>query len=47
MKETTPVYTPDDLMGGNVPSGTAVLFDDDHYYMGGVLAELMARPRTG
>ncbi|RUX30320.1 NADH:flavin oxidoreductase [Mesorhizobium sp. M7A.F.Ca.US.011.01.1.1] len=38
-----PVYTPDDLMGGNVPTGTVVLFDDDHYYMGGVLAELMAR----
>ncbi|MDX8534988.1 NAD(P)-binding protein [Mesorhizobium sp. VK25A] len=38
-----PVYTPDDLMGGKVPSGNVVLFDDDHYYMGGVLAELMAR----
>lgn len=38
-----PVYTPDDLMGGNVPTGTIVLFDDDHYHMGGVLAELMAR----
>jgi dimethylamine/trimethylamine dehydrogenase len=30
-------------MAGNVPSGNVVLFDDDHYYMGGVLAELMAR----
>ncbi|RWL43649.1 MAG: NADH:flavin oxidoreductase [Mesorhizobium sp.] len=38
-----PVYTPDDLMDGKVPSGNVVLFDDDHYYMGGVLAELMAR----
>jgi len=38
-----PVYTPDDLMDGKVPSGQVVLFDDDHYYMGGVLAELMAR----
>ncbi|MBN9073739.1 MAG: NAD(P)-binding protein [Rhizobiales bacterium] len=38
-----PVYTPDDLMDGKVPTGTVVLFDDDHYYMGGVLAELMAR----
>lgn len=38
-----PVYTPDDLMAGTVPAGTVVLFDDDHYYMGGVLAELMAR----
>ena len=38
-----PVYTPDDLMDGKVPDGNVVLFDDDHYYMGGVLAELMAR----
>ncbi|RWD72325.1 NAD(P)-binding protein [Mesorhizobium sp.] len=38
-----PVYTPDDLMDGKVPSGNVVLFDDDHYYMGGVLSELMAR----
>ncbi|WP_192254458.1 oxidoreductase [Mesorhizobium silamurunense] len=38
-----PVYTPDDLMDGQVPGGNVVLFDDDHYYMGGVLAELMAR----
>ncbi|WP_370210610.1 NAD(P)-binding protein [Roseovarius sp.] len=36
------VYTPDDLMGGTIPEGKIVLFDDDHYYMGGVLAELLA-----
>ena len=36
-----PVYTPDDLMAGEVPGGRVVLFDDDHYYMGGVLAELL------
>jgi dimethylamine/trimethylamine dehydrogenase len=41
-----PVYTPDDLMDGELPSGNVVLFDDDHYYMGGVLAELMARQGT-
>ena len=38
-----PVFTPDDLMAGKIPQGRVVLFDDDHYYMGGVLAELMAR----
>ncbi|MDX8490276.1 NAD(P)-binding protein [Mesorhizobium sp. VK22B] len=38
-----PVYTPDDLMDGKIPGGNVVLFDDDHYYMGGVLAELLAR----
>jgi dimethylamine/trimethylamine dehydrogenase len=38
------VLTPDDLMAGKRPQARqAVLFDDDHYYMGGVLAELLAR----
>jgi dimethylamine/trimethylamine dehydrogenase len=35
--------TPDDLMAGRLPAGERiVLFDDDHYYLGGVLAELLA-----
>ncbi|NNJ75989.1 MAG: FAD-dependent oxidoreductase [Anderseniella sp.] len=37
------IYTPDDLMAGNVPAGEVVLYDDDHYYMGGVLAELLVQ----
>lgn len=37
------IYTPDDLMDGTVPSGRVVVYDDDHYYMGGVLAELLAK----
>ncbi|QYX57325.1 NAD(P)-binding protein [Roseovarius sp. SCSIO 43702] len=41
--EGAKVHTPDDLMTGTIPSGKIVLFDDDHYYMGGVLAELLAR----
>ncbi len=36
-----PLFTPDDLMAGKAPSGHVVLYDDDHYYMGGVLAELL------
>jgi len=40
--DTARVFTPDDLMDGNLPTGTVVLYDDDHYYMGGVLAELLA-----
>jgi dimethylamine/trimethylamine dehydrogenase len=37
------VLTPDQLMAGERPRGDrVVLFDDDHYYMGGVLAELLA-----
>lgn len=37
------VFTPDDLMEGRLPKGRVVIFDDDHYYMGGVLAELLAK----
>ena len=38
------VLTPDDILDGARPSGhEVVLFDDDHYYMGGVLAELLVR----
>lgn len=49
------VLSPDDLMGEekvvnftamlreNLVSGDWVIYDDDHYYMGGVLAELLAR----
>ncbi len=38
------VLTPDDLMDGIRPKpGPVVLFDDDHYYMGGVLAELLRK----
>jgi dimethylamine/trimethylamine dehydrogenase len=37
------VFTPDDLMAGRMPDrGPVLLWDDDHYYMGGVLAELCA-----
>ncbi len=36
-----PVFTPDDIMDGQRPSGHVVIYDDDHYYMGGVLAELL------
>ena len=39
-----PVFTPDDLMGGRLPEGgRVVLYDDDHFYMGGVLAELLVQ----
>jgi dimethylamine/trimethylamine dehydrogenase len=33
------VITPDDLYEGVSVSGPVVVFDDDHYYLGGVLAE--------
>ena len=37
------VYTPDDLMGGKIPTGRVLVFDDDHFYLGGVLAELLVQ----
>lgn len=37
------VFTPDDLMSGTLPGGRVLVFDDDHYYMAPVLAELLAR----
>ncbi len=38
-----PIFTPDDLMAGRLPTGDVLLYDDDHYYMGGVLAELLVK----
>ena len=33
------VYSPDDIMAGAQLRSPVVVFDDDHYYMGGILAE--------
>lgn len=38
-----PVYTPDDIMLGNCSVGEVVVYDDDHYYMGAVVAEKLSR----
>jgi dimethylamine/trimethylamine dehydrogenase len=35
------VYTPDDLLRGVMPDGPVLLFDDDAFYLGSVLAELL------
>ncbi|MFL2813131.1 MAG: NAD(P)-binding protein [Candidatus Puniceispirillales bacterium] len=37
------VYTPDDVMGDIKIDGKVVIFDDDHYYMGSVLAEKLVK----
>jgi len=38
------VLTPDDLLAGLRPKGRdVVIYDDDHYYMGGVVAELLRK----
>jgi len=35
------VLTPDDVMDGARPTGRVVVFDDEHYYMGSVMAEAL------
>jgi dimethylamine/trimethylamine dehydrogenase len=37
------VCTPDDLFTGREVEGAIVIFDDDHYYIGGAIAEWLAR----
>jgi len=39
--EGATILTPDDVMTGVIPDGPVVLFDDDHFYMGGVIAEAL------
>ncbi|KRC48824.1 MULTISPECIES: FAD-dependent oxidoreductase [unclassified Nocardioides] len=42
--EGAQVLGPDDLFAGRLPSGKkVVVYDDDHYYLGGVVAELLAQ----
>ena len=33
------VFTADDIIKGRMPTGRVMIFDDDHYYMGSVMAE--------
>ncbi len=41
--DATHVLTPDDILAGRRPPGPRVLlFDDDHYYMASVIAELLS-----
>ncbi|WP_310467383.1 FAD-dependent oxidoreductase [Sphingomonas sp.] len=36
-----PVFTPDDVMDGKIPPGPVLLWDDDGYYHGSVMAEFL------
>ncbi len=40
--ELANIFTPDDIFKGDWPTGSVLVYDDDHYYMGGVIAELLA-----
>ncbi len=33
------VFTPEDIMAGTIPQGRTIVFDDDSYYLGAVIAE--------
>ena len=37
------IYTPDDILAGAELDGPVLVYDFDHYYMGGCLAELLRR----
>lgn len=42
--EGADILSPDDIMAGTRPRGQrVVVFDDDHYYLGGVISELLAK----
>ena len=36
---STNLFTPDDIFAGNTPQGSVTLFDEDNFYIGGVIAE--------
>lgn len=35
------IFTPDDILRGRLPSGRVILFDDDSFYLGSVIAEVL------
>jgi len=38
--ESVQVFTADDILSGTKAQGRVLIYDDDHYYMGGAIAEL-------
>ncbi len=39
--DKTNLLTPDDIIGGVCPKGDVLIYDDDHYYIASVVAELL------
>ncbi|MGI9434411.1 MAG: FAD-dependent oxidoreductase, partial [Geminicoccaceae bacterium] len=37
------ILTPDDIMAGAEPSGPIIVYDDDHFYMGSVIADELSK----
>jgi dimethylamine/trimethylamine dehydrogenase len=40
---TTPVFTADDVFAGAEFEGPVLVYDDDHYYLGGAICEMLQR----
>ena len=46
-KDSSPeIFTPDDIMDGKFPSSPTLVYDEDGYYMGGVIAERLKTARV-
>lgn len=41
LTEPDQIFTPDDIMAGRLPKGRVIVFDDDYYYMGPVISEML------
>ena len=39
VSSTTKIFTPDDIMDGNIPTGPTLVFDTDGYYMASIMTE--------
>jgi dimethylamine/trimethylamine dehydrogenase len=44
--DSSAIYTPDDILRGKLPHGRVVLFDDDSFYIGSVVAEVLRAAGT-
>jgi dimethylamine/trimethylamine dehydrogenase len=39
--EVPALFTPDDVLAGRLPQGRVIVYDDDQFYMAGVIAEML------
>ncbi len=42
-RDAARIWTPDDILAGQLPEGHVVIYDDDQYYMAGVIAEKLTQ----
>ncbi len=41
--ESIRTYSPDDIFAGQIPESPVIVFDDDHFYLGGLIAEKLLK----